>query len=346
MAYESSALRSTILSMAVNHLATSSNDSSLYQQGYRHQHNAIRDLQRMIQDPEDMNLEPALATVMMMQVSSRLFDDDDEAHVANHLTGAKAMIARRGGSGAAAIGGETWLTSSSARFLTSLFAYHDILSSVSRSSQPLLDHTTDFFPAIEGEQNLKSIADVLLVVARISHLQHVIKMRRAASPSSPPLTEEENTVGGCIQQALLSMDFTITVSNQQEDELAKSDIVATAEAYRHAAFIYLYRTWLDIGAPNPISMEHISQCLLHLQRVDVSSPLTAAHMWPLFTAGCEAVGESQRAFVRSRFEKLWLAKRFPSLRRVARDVEIVWEAKDRERGVKGVWRRWIVFRLF
>ncbi|EDU43933.1 conserved hypothetical protein [Pyrenophora tritici-repentis Pt-1C-BFP] len=290
MAYESSALRSTILSMAVNHLATSSNDSSLYQQGYRHQHNAIRDLQRMIQDPEDMNLEPALATVMMMQVSSRLFDDDDEAHVANHLTGAKAMIARRGGSGAAAIGGETWLTSSSARFLTSLFAYHDILSSVSRSSQPLLDHTTDFFPAIEGEQNLKSIADVLLVVA---------------------------------------------LSNQQEDELAKSDIVATAEAYRHAAFIYLYRTWLDIGAPNPISMEHISQCLLHLQRVDVSSPLTAAHMWPLFTAGCEAVGESQRAFVRSRFEKLWLAKRFPSLRRVARDVEIVWEAKDRERGVKG-----------
>ncbi|CAE7186065.1 hypothetical protein P3342_008483 [Pyrenophora teres f. teres] len=335
MAYESSALRSTILSMAANHLATSSNDSSLYLQGYRHQRDAIRELQRLIQDPEDMNLEPALATVMMMQVSSRLFGDDDEAHVANHLTGAKAMIARCGNSSGNGARGETWLSSSSARFLTSLFAYHDILSSVSRGSQPLLDHTTDFFPAIEGEQTLKSIADVLLVVGRISHLQHTIKARRAASSLSPPLTEEENTIGGCIQQALLSMNFTTAASTQPEDELAESDITATAEAYRHAAFIYLYRTWLDIGAPNPISTEHISQCLLHLQRVDVRSPLTAAHMWPLFTAGCEAVGESQRAFVRSRFEELWMAKKFPSLRRVARDVEVVWEAKDRERGVKG-----------
>jgi len=334
MAYESSALRSTILSMAANHLATSSNDSSLYLQSYRHQRDAICKLQRMIQDPEDINLEPALATVMMMQVSSRLFGDDDEAHVANHLTGAKAMIARRSSS---RTGGENWLSSSSARFLTSLFAYHDILSSVSRGSQPLLDHTRAFFPAIEGEQNLKSIADVLLIVARISHLQHTIKARRAASPSSPPLTEEENTTGRCIQQALLAMDFTTTLDQpyQLEDVIANTDIAATAEAYRHAAFIYLYRTWLDIGAPNPISMEHISQCLVYLQRVDVHSPLTAAHMWPLFTAGCEAVDVSQRAFVMTRFEELWAAKRFPTLRRVARDVEVVWAAKDRERGAKG-----------
>jgi hypothetical protein len=277
----------------------------------------------MIQDPAKMDTEPALATVMMMQVSARLFGDDDEAQVANHLTGAKAMIAQHEG--------DDWLASSGARFLMSLFAYHDILSSVSRGSQPLLDHEADF-TAVEGEQELNSIADVLLVVARISQLQHAIKTRRAESSTSPSLTENENTTGRHIQQTLLAMDFKALNLGEASE---KSDITSTAEAYRHAAFIYLYRTWLDIGAPNPISIEHITQCLVHLQRVDVRSPLTAAHMWPLFTAGCEAIDSTQRQFVRDRFEGMYEVKRFPSLRRVMRDIEHVWAAKYMEQQMKG-----------
>ena len=323
MAYESSALRSTILSMAATHLATSSDNPILYLQGYRHQRDAIRELQQMIQDPTEMKTESALATVMMMQVSARLFGEDDEAHVANHLTGAKAMIARSGG--------EDWLGTSSARFLMSLFAYHDILSSVSRGSQPLLNHETDF-TTIEGEQGLESIANVLLVVAQTSQLQHAIKMRRAQSPTGPALSEHENTTGRHIQQKLLAMDFAAC---KREDVQEASDINSTAEAYRHAAFIYLYRTWLDIGAPNPISVDHINQCLAHLQRVDVHSPLTTAHMWPLFTAGCEAIDSHQRQSVRDRFEAMYAVKHFPSLKRVMRDVEHVWMAKDMEQQMKG-----------
>jgi hypothetical protein len=324
MAYESPALKSTILSMAANHLASSSNDTSLHIQGYRHQRDAIRELQKMIQDPMKMDAEPALATVMMMQVSARLFgDDDDETHVANHLTGAKAMITAHGGSG--------WLASPSARFLMSLFAYHDILSSVSRGSQPLLDHRTDFV-AIEGEQELEGIAKVLLVVAQISQLQHAIKTRRAQSPTGPALSEEEDTTGQNIQQTLLVMDF---VACKREDAQEHTDISSTAEAYRHAAFIYLYRTWLDIGAPNPISMDHINKCLSQLQQVNAHSPLTSSHMWPLFTAGCEAIDSTQRQFVRDRFEELYAVKGFPSLKRVMRDIEHVWVAKDMEQQMKG-----------
>jgi hypothetical protein len=323
MAHDSAALRSTILSMAATHLATTSGDSSLQLQAYRHQRDAIQELQRMIQDPAEMTAEPALATVMMMQVSARLFGDDDEAHVANHLTGAKAMIARRGG--------EDWLASSSARFLMSLFAYHDILSSVSRGSEPLLEHDTDF-TAIEGEEDLESIANVLLVVAQISKLQHAIKTRRAESSTSPSLTEDENTTGRHIQQTLLAMDFEALNLGEMGE---KTDIASTAEAYRNAAFIYLYRTWLDIGAPNPISIEHITQCLAHLRKIDVRSPLTASHMWPLFTAGCEAIDSQQRQFVRDRFEEMYQVKHFPSLRRVMRDIEHVWAAKDMEQQMKG-----------
>ena len=322
MAYDSAALRSTILSMAANHLGSVSNDSNLRLQAYRHQRNAIRELQQIIQEPGNTNHEPAFATVMMMQVSSRLFGDDDEANVANHLMGAKAMVAWHREEG--------WAASSSARFLMSLFAYHDILSSVSRGARPLVDHTPDF-TALEGEKDMESIANVLLVVARISELQQTIKRRRVDSMDAS-LSEEEDAAGRVLQQALLNMDFEDLIHTGPGNE---TDVQYTAEAYRHAAFIYLYRTWLDIGAPNPSSMDHVQRCLSYIEQVDVSSPLTTAHIWPLFTAGCEAVGDPQRQFVRTRFGDMYASKKFPSLKRVMRDIEDVWAAKDMEQQMKG-----------
>lgn len=305
--------------MAANHLALSSNDSSWKIQAFRHQQDAIHELQDIIQDPSQAVTEPALATVLMMQVSARLFGDDDDASVANHLAGAKAMITRRGQQ-------DSWSTPSSTKFLLSLFAYHDILSSVSRGSRPLADHDTDF-AAVEDEPEMESIAKVLLAVARVSQLQHAIKSRRTDT-TDVALSDEEATTGREIQQSLLAMEF----SNESS---GSTDINCTAEAYRHAAFIYLYRTWLDIGAPNPISMDHVQRCLQLIQQVDVNSPLTSAHIWPLFTAGCEAIDSVQRQSVRDRFDEMYTSKRFPSLRRVMRDIGDVWGAKDMEEQMNG-----------
>jgi hypothetical protein len=305
--------------MAANHLALSSDDFTWKVQAFRHEQDAIHELQSIIQDPNQAATEPALATVLMMQVSARLFGDDDDVSVANHLAGAKAMLARRGKL-------HRSTSTASTKFLLSLFAYHDILSSVSRGAKPLAEHDTSF-TALEDEPEMENIAKILLAVARISQLQHTIKARRV-SPSDAPLSEEENAIGRDIQQNLLAMQFGGTFDDA-------TDISRTAEAYRHAAFIYLYRTWLDIGAPNPISMDHVQRCLDHIRRVDVCSPLTTAHIWPLFTAGCEAIDTTHRQFVRERFEQMYTSRRFPSLRRVMRDIEDVWGAKDTEEQIMG-----------
>ncbi|KAF3009481.1 hypothetical protein E8E13_002935 [Curvularia kusanoi] len=321
MAYGSAALRSTVLSMAANHLALQTSEPSLRLQAYRHQRDAIHLLQNLIQDPQQAHSESALATVLMMQVSARLFGEDDEASVVNHLMGAKAMIARR------AV--PEWLSSSSARFLLSLFAYHDILSSISRGHRPLFDHDAEF-EAVEGADNMRSIAKVLLVVARTSQLQHAIKTRRE-SGAEHALTEEEDAMGKQLQQELLLMHFDV----HQHEIHHNPDISYTAEAYRHAAFIYLYRTWLGVGAPNPISVEHIQNCLAYISRIEITSPLTSSHVWPLFTAGCEVIDSGQRQFVRDRFQGMYASKLFPSWNRVMRDIEDVWFAKDEEERMKG-----------
>lgn len=313
--------------MAAIHLASTSNDPLLHVQAYRHQRDAIRELQSMLQVLDMASTEPALATIMMMQVSARLFSADDEANVANHLLGAKAMIARYRMDGRSA--------SSSIRFLFSLFAYHDILSSISRGSRPFVNHDADF-TAAEGEKNFENIADILLRVSRTSELQDVIRQRRLGSAdwimADSTLTEEEDATGKALQQELLAMEFDYPKVDVTSND---SDVQLTTEAYRHAAFIYLYRTWLNIGAPNPISLDHVKRCLDCIARIDTGSPLSSAHVWPLFTAGCEAVDPAQREFVRIRFRDMYTCKRFPSLKRVLRDVEDVWVAKDLEQQMGG-----------
>jgi hypothetical protein len=308
------ALQSTVLSMAATHCGLVSGDTTLRFEAYKHQDEAIHLLQEAIQDPNQADTDSTLATVMMMQISARLFGDEEEAHAANHLTGAKAMITRR----RTRFGNSP---SSSAEFLNSLYAYHDILSSVSRGSSPLDIHDAEF-TAIEGSAKMKGIATVLQIVARISKFQEAAKAERLLSHTSD-LQGDNFSLGAQLEQRLLNLTLNVDTSGT-------SDINFTTEAYRHAAFIYLYRVWLDVGSPNPTTLKHVQECLAYIEHVPVDSPLASSHVWPLFTAGCEAMSATQRHFVRERFGAMYASRKFPSLKRVLRDIEDVWAVKDAE----------------
>ncbi|KAF2009262.1 hypothetical protein BU24DRAFT_85992 [Aaosphaeria arxii CBS 175.79] len=325
MAYSPGALRSTVLSMAAHHLALVSGDGFLKLDAYRHQRDAIQQLQRLIQIPEDSSAEPALATVLMMQVSMRLFGEGDAApSVVNHLVGAKAMLSQKRGDIA------IWSKSPSVRFLLSLFAYHDILSSVSRSSSPFINHGGDF-DAVEGISSMKGIARVLHIVAGISELQDIARHGGTIS-KDPTSFARFSVIGSGLEQTLSSLDLSAAPDHNENDS---KDISATAEAYRHAAFIYLYRIWHGIGAPNPITLHHVQQCLSYLAQVDVSSALISSHIWPIFTAGCEAIDVAQRQFVRDRLAAMFESRKFPVMRKLMADIEDVWACKDLESVIGG-----------
>ena len=220
-------------------------------------------------------------------------------------------------------------TSPNEQFLTSLFAYHDILSSVSRGSSPLDIHDVDF-DAIEGSPSMKGIAMVLQVVARISQFQQKAKAERLLSNRSD-LQGDNFLLGAQLQQSLNDLVFDIPMNDSEA-----RNISLTAEAYRQAAFIYLYRVWFDMGAPNPTTVKHVQECIACIEQVPVDSPLASSHTWPLFTAGCETFDATQRQFVRERFLAMYNSRKFPSLKRVLRDVEDVWAAKDAEQVMGGM----------
>ncbi|KAJ5606032.1 hypothetical protein N7510_008813 [Penicillium lagena] len=318
------ALQSIVLSMSARHLALLTADGSHALTAYRHQQNAISQLQQLIQHPVYCYSETTLAAVMMMLVYSRLFAEAEGVSSAhNHLLGAKAVIARGSESGSPS-------SSSTRRFLISLFAYHDILSSISRCAKPFMEYAPDI-STIEDAASLLRISMVLHLVARIS-LVHDMKTAKgiARSRDFGP-SDDPDFLAAAIERGLLDLEYPIEGHSDRTPH-----IEYTAQAYRHAALVYLYRVWHNVGAPHPTTLDHVHHCLSFLSQVPTASPLVSAHTWPLFTAGCESILPAQRQFVRSRLDDMFVARRFPSLKNLKSDIENVWRRKDAAHETSGL----------
>ncbi|KAI0828744.1 fungal-specific transcription factor domain-containing protein [Hypoxylon sp. FL0890] len=297
MISHSTALRSVLCSIAACHLAILRHDGSLHTLATRHRLAAISSLRHTIQTKSP---ELSLATILMLQVSERLFIMDSGV---DHLSGAKAIIDQ---------GGLNMRNNSSTSFLLSLCSYHDILASVSRGSRPVFEFHGKF--PIEGMQSMKGLTSVLRIVGQISRMRGQDE-------------EDLDAEGYAVEAALNALD--------QPDD-AMSDVEHTVQAYKHAAFIYLSRVWHNQGAPHVSALMHARSCLAHLSLVHVNSPLVSAQVWPLWTAGCESIDQGQRQFVQERVDSMYEARHLPSLRRIKQDIEEVWKIKDEQRNLIGV----------
>jgi hypothetical protein len=245
--------------------------------------------------------------IQYLQVSAS-FSADDEPR-ANHLLGAKWIITKRGGPSAC--------SESRSRFLLSLFTYHDVLSSISKGEKPMLDH--NYSPLPGADELMGCTTSVLSIVSQISDLQ---SLKKAASMDESGSQDAELPSTGMVLEAKLKTwkaPSTYPMLNQQ-----------TAEAYRHAALIYLYRVIYNIGAPHPLTLSHVRKCLDSLGTIPSQSSLASIHVWPLFTAGCESVSIQDREFVCQRFQEMYAQRRMLSLKRVQRAIEDVWADKDQE----------------
>ncbi|WQF76573.1 Putative zn(2)Cys(6) fungal-type DNA-binding domain, fungal transcription factor [Colletotrichum destructivum] len=299
MMHRSPALRFSISSMAAGHLAVlrgpGDGDEALRTLSSRHMLAAVSSLRASI-ETEDPAL--SLATILMLQISDRLFNTDSRI---DHLAGARAVILRSGGP-------RTW-TGDGAQFLLSLCFYHDVMSSISRTSRPLLSMTN--VAPLEGLPSLAKLTTLVSVVSAISKMQG-------------QSGEAHQRRGAAIRRDLDS-GFGIAADGDPAIE-------HTIQAYRHAAVIYLYRVWSDDGTTTPPPKPfHAERCIHHLLQVPVASSFVSAHAWPLWTAGCESVDPYLRQLVLERLKALYRTRHLPSLGRVQRDMEEVWVAKDTQR---------------
>ncbi|KUL89016.1 hypothetical protein ZTR_06004 [Talaromyces verruculosus] len=168
---------------------------------------------------------------------------------------------------------------------------------------------------------------ILQALARVSELK-ARKDAAALSYDDNDDDDEKNRnatladlmfAGQQVENELTSMNFAASPSDHQRH---------TTEAHRSAALIYLYRVIYDIGAPHELTLSQVRRSIGSMASVPISSTLISTHVWPLFTAGCEATEPEDREFVKQRLMNMYRLRRIQSLQKVCELMEQVWLSKD------------------
>jgi len=127
------------------------------------------------------------------------------------------------------------------------------------------------------------------------------------------------------------------------EETRIQGILNNAEAYRHSAFVYLYRTIRSLPRSHFSVQKHAHLSLIACSNVvqlaeqchDV--PMSAL-LWPLFVASCEAITEEDRALALDAFVGM---ERRQGMRNIMRAWEIaqeVWRKADMQPCCEVNWR--------
>jgi hypothetical protein len=103
-------------------------------------------------------------------------------------------------------------------------------------------------------------------------------------------------------------------------------ILHNALAYRHGAFVYLYRTVYGYPRAHEAVQSHARAGLAHCVGTVAHNGPMGALLWPLFAAACEAIGSEDREMADRAFSTL-------RKRQGMMNIEQAWEI------VQEVWRR-------
>ena len=199
----------------------------------------------------------------------------------------------------------------------------------------LLGFSTDLWPIIHRLSHLLSFKTSLEAAVVAGHTSEATVFR----------TELENT-SQAIELALTNWQPTVTAMPcpeldpallQDEDDPADDtrirSILNNAEAYRHSAFVYLYRTIRSLPRHHPSVQKHTHASLqacsgvVNLAEQCHDGPMSAL-LWPLFVASCEAMTDEDRKLAGEAFAGTERRQGMNNIRRAWQVVQEVWRRVD------------------
>lgn len=124
-------------------------------------------------------------------------------------------------------------------------------------------------------------------------------------------------------------------SPSQQDLPGLQSILHNAMAYRHSAFVYLYRTIYEYQPSHKLVQEHAHKALRHcVETVSHKGPMGAL-LWPLFVAACEARSDEDQALARKAFAEIEMRQGMTNIEQAWRVVAEVW-ARSKVENIGGV----------
>ncbi|KAI0133347.1 hypothetical protein F4776DRAFT_664107 [Hypoxylon sp. NC0597] len=320
LSHRSSPIMNAIYALASAHLeyrGVETPEKSLY-----FHNRAIQGLTRLIEQEGKVDKIELLAAIMLLVYYEVLVQRGRTNIVDGHLKGALTIMSS-----------SQEESTPASLFLERAFRFYDVITALSLGSAPLSTAPAagcliPFPPLDAPTASPLSNVDTLLGMAttlwpimhRLSNLLSLKKdIERATQENqtskSAVLRMEFETTSQAIETALTQWEPclppNIIVQNGvlrsiNGDEIPEQQrlqsILHNALAYRHSAFVYLYRTIYGYPARREVVQKHAHTALIHcVGTVSHRGPMGAL-LWPLFVAACEAISAedrtlSQRAFV-------------------------------------------------
>lgn len=179
--------------------------------------------------------------------------------------------------------------------------------------------TTALWPVIHRLSNLVRVKDDLGAAMADGFVSKATVLR----------TELETTASA-IQVALTQWRPILPpdgVTTPAEHARLKS-IVNNAMAYRHSAFVYLFRTIYGHTRSHALVQRHAHLSLVHCAGTVTGEGPMSALLWPLFVAACEATSPVDRDLARQSFGAIDRVQGMINIERAWQIVQEVWRRAD------------------
>lgn len=203
----------------------------------------------------------------------------------------------------------------------------------------LLGLSTDLWPIIHRLSHLLSFKRSLEVAISAgetskatvlkTELESTAQAIEIALQNWKPSTISKETLSGEPKKEFLTEEV---ISAIPPDSRMQS-ILNNAEAYRHSAFVYLYRTVRSFPRTHSSVQKHTHLSLVACASVVknaeecLDGPMSAL-LWPLFVAACEATSLEDRALAMNAFSGTERRQKMTNIKRAWEVVEEVWKRAD------------------
>ncbi|KAI1389193.1 uncharacterized protein F4822DRAFT_272234 [Hypoxylon trugodes] len=347
LSHKSSPIMNAIYALASAHLeyrGIETPERSLY-----FHNKAIQGLARLIEQEGRVDRIELLAAIMLLVYYEVLVQRGRTSIVDGHLKGALTIMSS-----------SQEESTPASLFLERAFRFYDVITALSLGSAPLSTAPAAGclvpFPPLDAPASSPlSNVDTLLGMAttlwpimhRLSNLLSLKNdIERAArenqTSKSAVLRMEFETTSQAIETTLEQWEPCLppNVVVQEEDVLRSSNgedipeqqwlqsVLHNALAYRHSAFVYLYRTIYGYPVRREVVQKHAHAALVHCVKTVTHRGPMGALLWPLFVAACEAVSAEDRTLAQEAFIGIDQRQGMTNIGQAWKIIQEVWKRLD------------------
>ncbi|KAI0025305.1 hypothetical protein F4780DRAFT_768504 [Xylariomycetidae sp. FL0641] len=345
LSYKSTPVMNAIYALASAHLeyrGVLNSEKSIY---FHNQ--AIQGLARLIEKDGRVNKNELLAAIMLLVYYEVLVQRGRTNIVDGHLRGALTIMCSSQDS------------TQTSLFLERAFRFYDVITALSLGTPPLSMAPAAGcllpFPPLDAPQasplsNVDTLLGMATTLWPIMHrLSNLLSMRveletalRANQPSkSAVLRTEFEATSQAIEAALTQWQPCLPANIIMQDGILESvggvempekpklqSILHNALAYRHSAFVYLYRTIYGYPPRHELVQKHAHSALFHCVETTTHKGPMGALLWPLFVAACEAMSPEDRALAQRAFVEIEIRQGMTNIEQAWRIIREVWKRLD------------------